>query len=147
VNEVKLRLLRISDRNLVQQIYQGRLVRGIDGYETSQLRDEMGEELWSGQLVIDGERNQRSTTSIPISEVLPETKPGIYALIVETPDDEVNTWNYRATQWFVISDLGLTGVGTDGLHVLRAFAHDRRTGGQRRAAALRGTTRPGRGDD
>ena len=50
VNEVKLRLLRITDRNLVQQIYQGRLFRGIDGYETSQLRDEMGEELWSGQL-------------------------------------------------------------------------------------------------
>ncbi|HVR67517.1 MAG TPA: MG2 domain-containing protein [Verrucomicrobiae bacterium] len=118
VNEVKLRLLRITDRNLVQQIYQGRLFRGIDGYETSQLRDEMGEELWSGQLLIDGKRNQRSTTSIPISEVLPETKPGIYALIVETSDDEVNTWNYRATQWFVISDLGLTTAsGTDGLHV------------------------------
>ena len=50
--------------------------------------------------------------------MLPETKPGIYALIVETPDDEVNTWNYRATQWFVISDLGLTTAsGTDGLHV------------------------------
>ena len=45
VNEVKLRLLRITDRNLVQQIYQGRLFRGIDGYETSLLRDELGEEL------------------------------------------------------------------------------------------------------
>ena len=118
VNEVKLRLLRITDRNLVQQIYQGRLFRGIDGYETSLLRDELGEELWTGQLTIDGERNQRSTTSIPIMEVLPNTKPGIYALTAETPDDEANTWNYRATQWFIISDLGLTTVsGTDGLHV------------------------------
>jgi alpha-2-macroglobulin len=118
VNEVKLRLLRVTDRNLVQQIYQGRLFRGIDGYETSQLRDEIGEELWTGQLTIEGEKNKRNTTSIPIMEVLPQTKPGIYALTAETPDDAANTWNYRATQWFIISDLGLTTVsGTDGLHV------------------------------
>ena len=102
----------------MQQIYQGRLFRGIDGYETRNCAMRCGEELWTGQLVIEGERNQRNTTSMPISDVLPETKPGIYVLTAETSDDEVNTWNYRATQWFVISDLGLTTMsGTDGLHV------------------------------
>jgi hypothetical protein len=118
VNEVKLRLLRITDRNLVQQIHQGRLFRGLDGYESGLVRDELGEELWTGQLAISGERNKRTTTSIPIMDVLPETKPGVYALLAETPEDEQNTWNYRATQWFVISDLGLTTAsGSDGLHV------------------------------
>ncbi len=118
VDQARLQLFRVTDRNLVQQIYQGRLLRSLDGYERSQLADELGEEIWKGEVDIVSERNKRVTTSIPIGEVLPQTAPGVYVLTAETPGNEANSWDYRATQWFVVTDLGLTTMtGADGLHV------------------------------
>jgi hypothetical protein len=118
VDKAKLQLLRITDRNIVQQIYQGRMGRALDGYERSQVTDELGEQIWKGEVDIESERNKRVTTSIPIAEILPQTTPGVYLLTAETPADEAQSWNYRATQWFVVTDLGLTTMsGGDGLHV------------------------------
>jgi hypothetical protein len=118
VEKAKLQLLRITDRNLVEQIRQGRWLRAIDGYERDQIPEESGDLVWKGEIDIQSERNKRVTTLVPISDVLPATVPGIYVLTAESAGGEVETWNYRATQWFVISDLGLTTMsGADGLHV------------------------------
>jgi uncharacterized protein YfaS (alpha-2-macroglobulin family) len=118
VDQADLQLLRITDRNLVQQIRQGRWLRSIDGYERDQIPEELGDLLWKGEVAIERERNQRVTTLVPISEVLPETVPGIYVLTAESAAQAEEYWNYRATQWFVISDFGLTTMsGADGLHV------------------------------
>ncbi|MGH6931287.1 MAG: MG2 domain-containing protein [Dongiaceae bacterium] len=126
VDRAELHLLRVTDRNLVQQIQQGRLLRSLDGYERSQVSQDIGEELWTGELEIVSRKNLRVTTLVPIAEILKETKPGIYVLTAERPGEDPYGWNYRATQWFVISDLGLTTFsGADGAHV---FARSLSTG-------------------
>ena len=118
IEKAKLQLLRITDRNLVEQIRQGRWLRAIDGYERDQIPEESGDLVWKGEMDIQSERNKRVTTLVPISDVLPKTVPGIYVLTAEPAAGAVETWNSRATQWFVISDLGLTTMsGGDGLHV------------------------------
>jgi len=118
IDKASLQLLRITDRNLVQQIYQGKWMRALDGYERDQIPEEVGELVWKGEVDIARDRNKRVTTSIPISEVLPKTVPGIYLLTAEMPGTGTENWDSRATQWFVISDLGLTTLsGADGLHV------------------------------
>ncbi|MGH6929890.1 MAG: MG2 domain-containing protein, partial [Dongiaceae bacterium] len=118
VDQADLHLLRITDRNLVQQIRQGRWLRAIDAYERDQIPEEFGDLLWKGEISIERDRNNRVTTLVPISDVLAKTTPGIYVLTAETPTQAEEYWTYRATQWFVISDLGLTTMsGADGLHV------------------------------
>jgi hypothetical protein len=118
VEQAELQLLRVTDRNLVQQIRQGRWLRALDGYDRDQILQDLGEQVWTGEIAIEPERNKRVTTLVPIAEVLPKTEPGIYVLTAETPAQADQYWDYRATQWFVISDLGLTTMsGADGLHV------------------------------
>src|SRR5690606_18668116 len=47
-----------------------------------------------------------------------ERKPGVYVLTGTPQGDTSESWNARATQWFVVSDIGLsTYAGEDGLTV------------------------------
>ena len=94
VDKAKLQLLRITDRNLVEQIRQGRWLRAIDGYERDQIPEESGDLVWKGEIDIQSERNKRVTTLVPISDVLPATVPGIYVLTAESAGGAVETWNY-----------------------------------------------------
>src|SRR5690606_10282655 len=70
------------------------------------------------------ERNRRVVTAFPIDEVVPETEPGIYILMARNAAEEEDSdeyywrWQPQATQWLVISDLGLTTFsGAGGLDV------------------------------
>ncbi len=56
------------------------------------------------------------TTAIPIADVLPHLQPGAYVItakVAGVPDESSDL----ATQWFIVTDLGLTTVsGDDGVH-------------------------------
>jgi uncharacterized protein YfaS (alpha-2-macroglobulin family) len=63
-------------------------------------------------------------TAFPFDEVVPQTEPGIYILMArnaadqQDPNDYRWRWQPQATQWVVVSDLGLTTfAGVDGLTV------------------------------
>ena len=59
--------------------------------------------------------NREVATSFPVDEAIPERKPGVYVLTATTANSE--SYDTRATQWFVVSDIGLsTLTGQDGLH-------------------------------
>ncbi len=118
VERARLQLLRINDRGLVQQLQEGRFLRALDAYELARAAGDYGEEVWRGELAIDSTRNRPTTTSIPIREVLPQRSPGVYVLAAEPADEEFEDWYSRATQWLIVTDLGLTTLsGQDGLHV------------------------------
>jgi uncharacterized protein YfaS (alpha-2-macroglobulin family) len=118
VSAARLRLLRINDRNLTQEINERRIASALSGYDINAIADQSGEEVWKGELAIDGERNQETTTAIPIAEMLARTQPGIYIISAEPADREVENYEDRAAQWLLVSDLGLsTLTGSDGLHV------------------------------
>ena len=122
---VALRLMRINDRKVVDQIVDQRFLVNLSGYDAEDLVDRSGELVWKGSMAVENVRNKRVVTAFPIQDVAPAAKPGIYVLMASTyrpgEDDKENQdyrWNAQATQWLVVSDLGLTTFsGSDGLTV------------------------------
>ncbi len=117
VDQAKLALYRIGDRNLAQLLTGYQFLRQLDGYDVSTISDQLGEAVWNGEIEIANELNKEVTTSFPVDQALPQRKPGVYVLTAQTgnPGESYDT---RATQWFVVSDIGLsTMAGQDGLHV------------------------------
>ncbi|SEK79354.1 hypothetical protein SAMN05421666_0054 [Roseovarius nanhaiticus] len=118
LDEVQLTLSRVSDRNLLRVMQEGYFGRPIEGYSQDAFTRELAQEIWTGVGEVGNELNQTMTTRLPLGDVLSDQPPGIYTLTagidgVEEYDDE------GATQWFVLTDLGLTTLsGTDGLHVM-----------------------------
>ena len=119
LDAARVRLFRINDRNLLQQIENKRITNLLDGYDLNVIADRSGEQLWNGTLTLaTGEPNQEVTTAIPINEVLRDPQPGIYIVAAEPLKQDPESYENRATQWLVISDFGLfTMRGNDGLHV------------------------------
>jgi uncharacterized protein YfaS (alpha-2-macroglobulin family) len=63
--------------------------------------------------------NTEVTTAFPLDQAAGALKPGAYVMVAE-PQELKNTDNFDslATQWFIVSDLGLTAFsGNDGIHV------------------------------
>ncbi|MDX1606313.1 MAG: MG2 domain-containing protein, partial [Candidatus Competibacterales bacterium] len=117
VDRVRIEVLRINDRNLTQQINADNLLRLLDGYDSRRIAEQSGESVWSGALDIRRELNQEVSSALPMREVLPHTEPGIYVVTAHDAADDPSHWQDLATQWLVISDLGLTTLqGEDGLH-------------------------------
>lgn len=112
-----LKLLRISDRNLVRAIQSDYFGRPLDYWSSEQLKNEVTEEVWTGEGEVAKELNRDVTTLLPLDGVMADLGPGIYALQAAVPG--LDPYDHpAATQWFVISDLGLTAMeGTDGLHL------------------------------
>lgn len=113
-----MKLYRIGDRSLAQLLSGYQFLRQLDGYDISSIADQMGAPIWEGKLEIANELNKEVTTSFPVDEALPQRKPGVYVLTAAPVDDRRDSWESRATQWFVVSDIGLsTYTGQDGLNV------------------------------
>ena len=54
----------------------------------------------------------------PAYEALGKLEPGLYVMTAQSSTVEVESYDNIATQWFVVSDLGLSTMsGKDGLHV------------------------------
>ncbi|MFZ1640426.1 MAG: MG2 domain-containing protein [Candidatus Contendobacter sp.] len=119
LDAARVRVLRVNDRNLLQQIMDRRLSNPLDGYDISRVAKNSGELLWEGTLTLaSGERNQDATTAVPINEILRDPRPGIYIVAAEPVKEDPDSYENRATQWLVVSDIGLfTLRGNDGLHV------------------------------
>ncbi|MFK7940372.1 MAG: alpha-2-macroglobulin family protein [Roseovarius sp.] len=114
---VDLSLRRVSDRNLLRAIQEDYFGKPLSEYELQAFSNEIGEDVWTGVGEVGNTLNQTMTTRLPLGEALADQDPGIFALTarlqgVPLYDDP------GATQWFVLTDLGLTSLkGTDGLHM------------------------------
>ncbi|MGO7718989.1 hypothetical protein, partial [Rhizobium johnstonii] len=75
---------------------------------------ELGQELRIGQQRRDGsidianELNKDIVTSFPVDEAMPESKPGIYVMNATAAKGQAQEWDSQATQWFLVSDIGIT---------------------------------------
>jgi uncharacterized protein YfaS (alpha-2-macroglobulin family) len=122
---VALRLLRINDRNLISQIVDQRFLVQLSGYNAEDVAENSGELVWKGSMNVENQRNKRVVTAFPIQDVVKQTQPGIYVLMASRykagEEDGVAEdfhYTYSATQWLIVSDLGLTTFsGADGLTV------------------------------
>lgn len=124
LDRVYLRLYRVNDRNLTSQIGRGLFDLSFNSDNADTIRDQSGEQVWTGSIAVKTQRNQQVVTAVPLGEIVKEPKPGVYVLTAGKdakapgPDDYESRYEDLAVQWIVVSDLGLTTfTGNDGLHV------------------------------
>ncbi|MBX3596808.1 MAG: alpha-2-macroglobulin family protein [Rhizobiaceae bacterium] len=117
MDKAKLELYRVGDRSLAQLLTGYQFLRQLDGYDVDNVAESLGAPVWKGEIEIASQLNKEVTTSFPVDEAIPQRKPGVYVLTAQ-PDKAGGYYESRATQWFVVSDIGLsTLTGQDGLHV------------------------------
>lgn len=115
LSKLDLRLRRISDRNLLRTFQDDFFGRTQPRWRDDRFATDIAEEVWTGTAEIATQLNRDMTARLPLAKALAGRPAGIYALTARAPgrDDVAD-----ATQWFVLSDLGLGAIsGADGLHV------------------------------
>ncbi len=112
-------IYRIGDRGLAQALRNGSFLSQLENYRVSDIADSTGARIWEGQIEITSTLNEMVTTAVPVEEALPQLEPGVYIITARAPGSEQEYWEEGATQWFIVSDLGLTALtGHDGIHAL-----------------------------
>lgn len=131
IDRVKLRLLRVNERNLVPSIDAERLTMTFSSYTVEQLVNRTGSLVWEGEMAIAGERNRPVVTAIPLKDMLQEKGPGIYLAAAERLERASDEYSELATNWVLVSDLGLAAYkGTEGMAVdVRSLASGKPLGG------------------
>ncbi len=126
---VKATIYRIGDRRIADEVLDGDFQKPLESYQLNQIADQKGEKLWSGQMPVASKLNEEVTTAFPVDTLLPNLKPGLYVIAAsaaeegaktddQQSDEDNDRGGSKTTQWFVVSDLGLTAFsGADGVHV------------------------------
>ncbi|MFD2251876.1 hypothetical protein FHS82_002316 [Pseudochelatococcus lubricantis] len=110
-------VFRVGDRNLIATIREGGFLDQLGRWVIDALRAERGEKVWSGTLETRSSLNKDEITAFPVHEAIGKAlSPGVYVLTARPgggpPADE--DYSQRATQWFVVSDIGLTALTNEG---------------------------------
>lgn len=116
--QIEAELYRVGDRALASTIGDGKFLSQLNSYESEQIVERTGEKVWTGSVDVRRILNEEVVTAIPVKEMAAELKPGAYVLVAKSLG-ATNSWEAKATQWFVVTDLGLSSfAGSDGFHVL-----------------------------
>jgi hypothetical protein len=124
-DSVAIEIYRIGDRNIVSTVLGHDFQRALDRFDLSRLTEQRGSQVWKGELTVERVRNSDVTTAFPIGEAVPKLAAGVYVMVASPAGLVDERYEPLATQWFVVSDLGLTAFsGNDGVH---AFVHSLET--------------------
>ena len=117
-DKVSVEVYRIGDRSLAQTLQSGDFAKQISSYDINALRERTGAQVYAGELSVATRLNEDVTTAFPIAEAIPKLQPGVYVLAAyASTKKEDDSYRNAATQWFIVSDLGLTAInGDDGMH-------------------------------
>ncbi|MCU4178556.1 alpha-2-macroglobulin family protein [Bosea sp. BH3] len=132
-----LEVMRIGDRNLINSVHSEDFLSQIGSWSARKIADDKGQSVWTGTMEVKSELNQDVVTAFPVAEAVGALKPGVYVMFAKPSgapatalsdsDGDYDDGSTRATQWFVVSDLGLTSfTGPDGVHVLARSLADAR---------------------
>ncbi len=109
---------RIGDRNLINTVIDSDFQRPLSTYQLSDLGDQRGMKVWSGELTTATTLNQDVTTAFPVDSALGDLQPGVYVMTAAPKSPGSDDEGQLATQWFIVSDLGVSAFsGNDGIHV------------------------------
>ncbi|MGE0149804.1 MAG: alpha-2-macroglobulin [Parvibaculaceae bacterium] len=122
--KAKLQLYRIGDRSLLSAVGGSSFLGQLYSFQADDIARRKGKKVWEGTMDLVSKSNEDVTTAFPVDEALGKIEPGLYVMTAEPADGVANEDSQLATQWFVVSDLGLSTLkGKDGLHVsLRSIA-------------------------
>src|SRR5437764_1084762 len=114
---VAVQVFRIGDRNLINTVIDSDFQKALSSYQLNDLGNERGAKVWSGELATATTLNQDVTTAFPVDQALGDLQPGVYVMTAlakgpgSAKDEDSGS---LATQWFIVSDLGLTALLGDG---------------------------------
>lgn len=118
---VAAQIYRIGDRNLINTVLGSDFQRSLSGYELNDLGNEKGVKVWAGDLSVANTLNQDVVTAFPVDQAVGDMQPGVYVMTAAPKgpgSGSSDEYDSLATQWFIVSDLGLTAFsGNDGIHV------------------------------
>ncbi len=115
---VNVKVFRIGDRNLINTVIGADFQQQLSSYQLSDLGDERGVKVWSGELATAATLNQDVTTAFPVDQALGDLQPGVYVMTAKAKGPSSDDDGQLATQWFIVSDMGLSAFsGNDGIHV------------------------------
>jgi len=128
-DRLDLEVMRIGDRNLINSVHSDDFLGQLGSWSASRISADKGQSVWTGSMEVKSELNKDVVTAFPVLEAVGALKPGVYVMFakpsggqaapVSDGDGDYDDGTTRATQWFVVSDLGLTSFsGPDGVHVL-----------------------------
>src|SRR5437763_8598973 len=103
LDKVKLRLVRINERNLVPSINADKLTMSFDPESVDELISQSGSLVWQGEMAITGERNRPVITAIPLGPILRDKGMGVYLAVVERTDTKDDGRSTPATNWVLVS--------------------------------------------
>jgi alpha-2-macroglobulin len=106
--EIQIELFHIPERGLAGFVKGTQFLSQISGYDARAIAADAGQEVWSGTLAAKVDNNQEVTTSFPLDDVLKNRAPGVYVITAAPVGARADEWTSRATQWLLVSDLGLT---------------------------------------
>lgn len=135
-NKIGIRVLRVGDRNLINTVRKEGFLEQVEPYKVDEIIRESGQQVWKGEMDVKSELNKDVVTAFPVTEATGKLEPGVYLIAAQaggfktesgatvTPGEDGEGGDVSAsgadiaTQWFVVSDLGLTAfTGQDGVHV------------------------------
>lgn len=130
-NKVEVEVYRIGDRNLMGALDSGDFQRQLSSYEIDDIRRRTGEQVFTGTMDVAQKLNQEVTTGLPVTDAVSALKPGVYVMIAKPTQKSRESYYQEATQWFIVSDLGLAAFsGDDGVHAfVRSLAEATPTSG------------------
>src|ERR1700704_3521216 len=132
---VALEIYRIGDRNLLETVVGREFQRSLDRYDLNRLTEERGSQVWKGEMTVEQTLNTDVTTAFPVDQAIGALSPGVYVVVARPVGATQDDSDSLATQWFIISDLGLTAFsGNDGIH---AFVNSLDTAQSKGAVEIR----------
>jgi alpha-2-macroglobulin len=123
-SKVAVDIYRVGDRNLISAIARDDFLKPITGDRAREIQDQDGAKVWSGAMDIASELNKEVVTDFPLTAAIGKLQPGVYLLAAQPwkgPDAPRidDTYDQVATQWMVVSDIGLSALtGDNGIIVI-----------------------------
>lgn len=117
LSEVAITLYRYGDRSLAPTVLNDGFLGSLTGSSAKEIGQEFGQKVWEGRLSTENKLNEDITTAVPVQEALGDgLKPGVYIMVAKRPDlgGDDSDYEPQATQWFVVSDLGISTALNDG---------------------------------
>lgn len=109
-----LSIYRIPERNLQNHFMRSFFTQKLSKYGLNQIVDNNGRLVWKGKVELGGAPDRPQTHALRLPDEVTAT-PGVYVL---SADCEKLAEREKPTQWFVVSDIGMTAYsGEDGLTV------------------------------
>ncbi|WP_027283983.1 alpha-2-macroglobulin family protein [Rubritepida flocculans] len=115
VSAVALRIVRITERNLVPLSRDWRLGEALDFWMADEFHETWGRVVWQGSLEVPpGEANRFQRLSVPVPEAVRAAGPGLYVMVARAADGAPGQHRTVTAQPLILTDLGLTAWRGEG---------------------------------